>query len=274
MLVTYDRRYDCDDERLLKIYLCVLVTIHFCMSLVELSVVLISVRGTIANPAPRKKLHLALYVQAGFFVIEFIWDIVGVLWAFDPTIDCPSSHSILILARGILVWNLITSTLVGGYLIVRIGLCQLCCRNTPKRLRYEYERLDLSEGHTLSEVSSGALAQHHRQRRWQWRLEWLLHWMRLDQSRQNMFAEVSATLADAFTHFRGYVPSDVLAGMTLLAMEHQQLEVRKFILYCVHIMSTMGALSVLRLKRRLLSFSQLLQLVCTCLCASNTVRLI
>lgn len=228
MLVIYDRKYDCDDERLLKLYLCILVTIHFCVSLVELSVILISVRGTIANPAPRRKLHLALYVQAAFFVIEFIWDIVGVLWAFDPTIDCPSSHSILILARGILIWNLITSTLVGGYLIVRIGICRLCCRNTPKRLRYE--RLDLSssfEGHNPSEVSSDGLAQYRRQRRWQWRLEWLLCWMRLDQSQQNMFAEVSATLADAFAHFRGYVPSDVLAGMTLLALEHEQLEVFK-----------------------------------------------
>lgn len=242
MLVTYDRKYDCDDERLLKIYLCILVTIHFCMSLVELSVILISVRGTIANPAPRRKLRLALYVQAAFFVIEFIWDIVGVLWAFDPTIDCPSSHSILILARGILVWNLLTSTLVGGYLIVRIGLCQLCCRNTPKRLRYE--RLDLSSsfgGYALSEVSSSTegLARHRRQRRWQWRLEWLLRWMRLDQSRRNMFADVSATLADAFAHFRGYVPSDVLAGMTLLALEHQQLEVKKK--WCVVIFHSAGS---------------------------------
>ena len=225
-LVVYDRDYDCDDERLLKIYLCVLVTIHFSLSLVELSILLISARGTIANPAPRRKLYIALYIQVAFFVVEYAWDVVGVLWAFDPSMDCPTSHTILILVRGILIWNLITSSLVGIYLIVRIGFCQLCCRTPPRRLRYEELGHSVSYGgRTLSEISSGGLVQHRRHRHWQWRLEWLLHWMRLDQRQQSVFSDVSATLADAFTHFRGYVPSDVLAGITLLAMEHHQMEV-------------------------------------------------
>lgn len=220
VILDYDKDYHCDDEKLLKVYLAVLVGAHFCMALVELSVVQISARGTIANPAPRKNLYVALYVQSVFFLLEFIWDIVGVLWAFDPTIDCPSSHSIVILARVILVWNLISSITIGSYMIVRIGICRLCCRRPPKKLRYESLAPSMSfGGRVLSALSTSSLNQHHRQRGWQWRLQCLFCCMKLRDHQKTVFSEVSATLADVFTYLRGYVPSDIIAGMAVLAME-------------------------------------------------------
>ena len=219
-MLTYDKGYSCDDEKLLKAYLSVLVGAHFCMCLIELSVVLISARGTIANPAPRKRLPIALYVQSIFFVLEFAWDIVGVLWAFDSTIDCPSSHSILILTRAILVWNLISSIVIGSYMILRIGLCRLCCRHPPKKLRYESLAPSMSfGGRILSALSSSSLNQHSRQRRWQWKLQCLFCCMKLRDHQKTVFSEVSTTLADVFTYLRGYVPSDIIAGMAVLAME-------------------------------------------------------
>ena len=220
VMLNYDRDYHCDDERLLRTYLAVLIGAHFSMCLIEISVVLISARGTIANPAPRKRLPIALYVQSIVFILEFVWDIVGVLWAFDPTIDCSSSHSVLILARVILVWNLISSIVIGSYMIMRIGICRLCCRRPPKKLRYESLAPSMSfGGRILSALSTSSLNQHHRQRQWQWRLQCLFCCMKLRDHQKSVFSEVSTTLADVFTYLRGYVPSDIIAGMAVLAME-------------------------------------------------------
>lgn len=122
VLLNYDRSYFCHDEKLLKIYLFVLTSIHLLMVLVEMTIVVTSSMGTIANPEPRKNIHIPLYIQMVLFTFEFAWDIIGVIWAFDPTIDCHRSHSVLILSRCILIWNLFTSSTVGFYLIFRIGI--------------------------------------------------------------------------------------------------------------------------------------------------------
>ncbi len=228
VVLTYDRQYTCDDEQMLKVYLYVLIGIHISMCLIELSVVMTSARGTIADPGPRGGLRIALYVQTAFFVLEVAWDIVGVLWAFDPTIDCPSSHSLLKLVRGILIWNLISSLAIGSYLFLRIGVCRLPCFNRPGgRLRYERLAPVVSfGGRRLSTASSSGLARHHRQRRWQWRIQCACCCLNLGEGvQQTLFSEVSATLADAFTYFRGYVPSDVLAGMVLLSMDQKAAQV-------------------------------------------------
>lgn len=49
--------------------------------------------------------------------------------------------------------------------------------------------------------------------------------MRLNENQQTAFADVSSTLADAFAFFRGYVPSDIIAGIALLTMEDNKGEV-------------------------------------------------
>ena len=121
VMMTYDQSYFCHDEKLLKTYLFVLASMHLLMVMVEMAIAVVSSMGTIANPEPRKSIHIPLYIQMALFIFEFAWDIVGVLWAFDPSIDCHRSHSVLILCRTILVWNLLTSSLVGFYLIIRIG---------------------------------------------------------------------------------------------------------------------------------------------------------
>ena len=96
------------------------------MVMVEMTITVTSSMGTIANPEPRRNIHIPLYIQMALFVFEFAWDIIGVVWAFDPSIDCHRSHSVLILCRTILIWNLFTSCVVGFYLIFRIGMITLC----------------------------------------------------------------------------------------------------------------------------------------------------
>ncbi len=119
--MTYDRSYECNDDHLLKIYLFILSGFHVVAAIVEVSIVVLSASGTIAKPDPRRSICIPLYILTGIFVLEFAWDIVGVIWAFDPAIDCHRSHSVLILARAVLVWNFIGSISFGSYLILKIG---------------------------------------------------------------------------------------------------------------------------------------------------------
>ena len=121
IFLTYNNSYHCNDENLLKIYLFVLTGIHICLVIVEVVIVMISARGTISNSEPRKNIHIPLYIQLALFVLAFAWDVVGVVWIFDPSIDCHKSHSVLLLARSILIWNMMMSTSVGMYLFLRIG---------------------------------------------------------------------------------------------------------------------------------------------------------
>ncbi len=242
-MLTYDSSYKCHDDKLLKVYLFVLAFLHVIAAMVEVSIVFISSSGTIANSQPRKKISIPIYILTGIGTLEFAWDIVGVLWAFDPTIDCHKSHQVLLLTRGVLVWNFIGSVTVGLYLIMRIGkapqhillanltiflpigICRVpcsCCCNPNKKLRYERLQPDTTYGgRRLSRASSETLVHHKRQRNWQWRVQCMFCCLKLRDGQKTAFADVAATLADAFNQFRGYVPSDIAAGLALYAFHRK-----------------------------------------------------
>ena len=224
ILNTYDRDYRCEDEKLLRLYLCILTGVHIAMCLIEVVTISISARGTMADPSPRKNISKVLYVEAGIFTVKFAWDVVGVLWAFDPSIDCPDSHPILILARCVLLWNLFASVAMALYAILRIAVCRLPCVGPRLSDTDRHRRLgrDLSHAssHGLLALSSEELRKHRqRDSAWKWRMQLLCCCMRLAENQRNVFAEIGTVMADSFTFFRGYVPSDVAAGIALMAME-------------------------------------------------------
>lgn len=107
------------------------------------------------------------------------------------------------------------------------------CYDLPSKMRYEQfpPQETYGDARRLSSLSSGGMIQHKRQRLWQWRLQRIFWWMNLEDSQQNVFADVSSTLADAFAYFRGYVPSDIVAGIALLAME----ESKEVFYFCVQL---------------------------------------
>ena len=182
--------------------------------------IIISAQGTIANPEPRRHIQWILYIQLILLVVEVAWDLVGAVWTFDPSIKCSPFSHLLIFTRFILIWNITTTFIIFTYLLIRIGLCQIICRFPPKKLRYEKSKPSTTySGRRLSRLSSYWLNQHRRQRKWQWILQCLFCCHRFKNEQRNVFKEVSATLSDAFTKFRGYVLSDVLAGMSLLTLK-------------------------------------------------------
>ena len=223
ILNIYDQDYKCDDEKLLRVYLCILTGVHIAMCLVEVVTISISARGTMANPTPRKNIPIAIYVEACVFVFKFAWDVVGVLWAFDPSIDCHASHPILVLARLVLLWNLFTSVGMAFYAFIRIAVCRLPCMG-PVAKKHKQLATDLSsESHGLLALSSKELRKHrHRDRTWKWRIECLCCCTRLREGQRNVYVDIGTVMADSFTYFRGYVPSDVAAGIALMAMEQSE----------------------------------------------------
>ncbi len=121
VLCFFENTRECQDEKLLKMYLIVLGVFHVILLIYELIIVIISSRGTIAKPGPRKCLPVFFCCQILVFMMKFIWDIVGVLWAFNPLIDCPSLHKILLFTRGVLLWNFGISVMHGLIFLTFIG---------------------------------------------------------------------------------------------------------------------------------------------------------
>lgn len=230
VLVFFSNISNCGELWLLKVYLFVLLALHSAMGVVELSGLIVSARGTIANPSPRRHIHIVLYVLTACFIVECSWDIVGFLWAFDPDLECSKQHNLLIFVRCLLVWNTCTSVAATGYMFIRIGVINCCCM--PKRMRFEEVAPSESYGgRRLSRLGSDAVKQHMQRRRWQWRLQSLLCCLHLKPYQQSVFTEVAVTLADVFRKFRGYVPSDLAAGLALLSLKEQSQ--RKVCVWCI-----------------------------------------
>ena len=121
-------------------------------------------------------------------------------------------------------------------------MCRLPCVGSRETSKHRKLARDLSSAssHGLLALSSEELRKHRqRDRAWQWRVEWLCCCMRVGENQRNVFAEIGTVMADSFTFFRGYVPSDVAAGIALMAMEQstentvRPLYVHMYILYVV-----------------------------------------
>jgi len=189
------------------------------MIIAEVTIAAVSARGTIANPLPRRHLPYFLYGKMLLFAFEVGWDMVGIIWAFDPALNCKSSNSLLALSRFLLIWNCIFTVIFTTYIIFKI-LCTKGCE-PPKRMKYEELKPSASfGGRRLSRLSSGSLARHAQRRLWQWRLHLMFCCMKLQKYQTSVFTEVSVALADACSNLRGYVPTDVAAGLAIISLEH------------------------------------------------------
>ena len=216
VLLDYDKEYKCDDEQLLRIYIVILMGIQAVVTFSNMIVVIVSSRGSIDDDRPRRCLPLVLYVQTALLVIHFGWDCVGIAWAFDPSIDCPSSHKVLILVRMVLIWNTASLVIGASYLVVRVGICGLCCHQVGRNYEQLHESTSLRR---LLRRDSISFTHDYCQRKWHWRLQQLCCCLALRGRQRTIFSEVSATLSEAFKIFDGYVISDIVAGMALVKMQ-------------------------------------------------------
>ena len=196
------------------------------MIIVELSGCIISSRGTIVNSTPRQHIYIILYVLLACFLVEMVWDVIGFVWAFDPNLQCYDKHILLIFIRCLLLWNSVVSVVTTTYLFIRIGVCKVFCM--PKKLKFEdLPPAESFGGRRLSKISSDSLKRHMHRRKWQWRMQTLFCCVQMREFQKSVFSDVSVTLSDAFKQFRGYVPSDIFAGLLLVSMSENNDQVRQ-----------------------------------------------
>lgn len=106
--------------------------------------------------------------------------------------------------------------------IIPEGLCRTltCCCNPDKKMWYEkHPPITSYEGVELTSLDADQTVRHHRQRVWQCRIQSCLSCLLCCKgTHSDIYVDVSATLSDMFTYFRGYVPTDILAGIALHAI--------------------------------------------------------
>ena len=220
---------NCTEMNLLKVYLIVVIALHIAMMIVELAGCVVSSRGTIVNPKPREHIYIILYVLLACFLVEIVWDIIGFVWAFDPNLECYQRHFLLTFIRCLLFWNAFASITATAFLFIRIGVCKILW--VPKKMKFEdVAPAESFGGRRLSKISSDSMKRHMHRRRWHWRLQALFCCVRIRDFQKSVFSEVSVTLSDAFRRFRGYVPSDLLAGLLLVSMEEEDCAIVRYTL--------------------------------------------
>ena len=211
--------YKCENEDILRFNLWFLTVFHIVMSLIEVATIYISAQGTIANPSPRKNINIVLYAEAIVFIVKFVLEIFCFLWAVDPSCDCPDSNMIVLLACYILVYNLITTVAIALY----VQICRLpCMRGDETRHKKLGEVKPTVSSHGLLALSSEKMKERRlRGRVWQTRIRWLCCCVRLRERNKSVYADIGRVMADSFTYLKGYVLSDLAAGMALMAMKQK-----------------------------------------------------
>lgn len=85
----------------------------------------------------------------------------------------------------------------------------------------KYVPVTTYDGEDLTSITRDHMTQHHRQRQWQCRLQCLCCLLG-EGGDPEVYADMSALLSESFSYFRGYVPSDIIAGIALHAMQYKQ----------------------------------------------------
>lgn len=155
--------YTCPDTMLLHIYyigfLCTMASIIFA----QLSIVIISARGTITNSRPRRHMNKFLFLRMLLVLVEVSWSIVGTVWIASISMEscspvvywtvvlnlgfCAIAVFFLLIVVAIVFdplsrvnQNDVTSKRnIIEYYINRLCCCFTCCLDSGKNNRKHYE---------------------------------------------------------------------------------------------------------------------------------------
>ena len=223
ILVSFSGKHRCYEQKLFKFYIFTLMYIQFVSCLIQLAIMLVSGTGTIANPRPRRFIKWIIYLHTVVFAIEFIWESVGIVWVFDPILSCATSHFVLRMTRFILLWNLFISLFTALYMFLRTSLQKYFCSKKPNPSQYKTVNRGRSfGGRKLSQISIDSQRRHERRTKWHWIIQTLLCCFSFQENQRAVIREVASTLCEAFDYYRGYVASDLAAGLLLLKKKHKK----------------------------------------------------
>ena len=211
LLAIFHEDLSCPDVHNLVILSYATVAIFIIILVTIFAIVIISARGTIANPAPRWPIPYLLYFRVALYVCQVLLLVTGTVFAFtdSTTSSCVNFEHTVLLLRLIMVSGLVVLMLLISLIMVYIDPCH-CYRARLNRHVKDYS--------LLNEDDDGV----HQMYRsvWEKRCNILCCITGQDEAHQSAYKELSTLFAQYFVDVN-LVPSDVAAGFVLL--QRQQL---------------------------------------------------
>uniref|UniRef100_A0A182IX48 Diacylglycerol lipase-alpha n=1 Tax=Anopheles atroparvus TaxID=41427 RepID=A0A182IX48_ANOAO len=200
-----------------------LILLAVCMCL-ELSICIISMRGSILDTDPRSSMQYLLYARLLLMLVDIAWLALGIIWLRDNYVTCPVEEPKEVVLAAIacnlfVILSMITTVWCtfdpAGRSWVKMKKYQRSMRESESRFNYK---------------RSGTRSRNWRQRKvirayqdsWDHRCRLLFCCMGNSDRSRNSFTDIARLLSDFFRDL-DVVPSDVVAGLVLLR-KFQKLE--------------------------------------------------
>ncbi|KAF7243033.1 Sn1-specific diacylglycerol lipase beta [Varanus komodoensis] len=207
-------RFNCAGGGLLHNYVLVLLILLVAIICVLVSIVYLSMQGTISNPGPRKSLPKLLYLRLALYLPELIWAVVGIIWVSDHGVNCERTMINAIYGTVIASWIIIIFTVVAIVIVFdplggrqRVYVVDTACRNLESS---QSEQLFYNVKKTATRV-------------WEKRIRLLCCCIVQNDDHRVAFTSI-AELFRAYFSDTDLVPSDVAAGLILLHQEQDMVE--------------------------------------------------
>ncbi|KAK9674916.1 Lipase (class 3), partial [Popillia japonica] len=246
-IVTFDCTIECV-KLLWEFILGYLVILAICM-VIEVCIIVVSLRGSILNTAPRSSMQYLLYIRLGVLLLDAGWLTAGIVWLVYFYVECPiekAKHTVL----GLIICN--------WCIIVSIIITVWCTYDTAGRswVKMKQYQRSIKDNESKFQYKRSGSTRNWRQRKvlrayqdsWQSRCRFLFCCMRPSDRNRNSFADIAKLLSDFFRDldvvpnsfadiakllsdfFRDLdvVPSDVIAGLILLR-KFQKIERRAIV---------------------------------------------
>ncbi|KAL3270811.1 hypothetical protein HHI36_021333 [Cryptolaemus montrouzieri] len=226
LLVHFDKKTEC--VLLLWGFIVGYLVILALSMVLEVTVAIIALRGTILDPEPRESMQYVLYLRVAVMLIEAGWLGAGVYWLVTYYKTCPiekAKESVLGLV--ICNWCLLLSVLItvwctydsAGRSWVKMKQYQKSMREMESK--YQYKRSNSTRNWRQRKVLRAY------QDSWQQRCKFLFCCYSGSDRNRNSFADIAKLLSDFFRDL-DVVPSDVVVGLVLLR-KFQKLERKNII---------------------------------------------
>ncbi|KAK6187867.1 hypothetical protein SNE40_005799 [Patella caerulea] len=191
--------FTCQDANLLKIYYIGLLIIQILNIIVAITIMVVSMKGTIAVSEPRSKMALLLYIKLGVLVPECVWVVLGTYWAYGYTYACPE----------ILVW-MVKGAVICSWIVGFIVLVVIFIIFDPMGEYHQKNRLAKRTPEGALEYQSDAA-----KKAWERRIKVICCCVANNQENRDAFIEISKLVADFFVDV-DLVPTDIAAGLILV----------------------------------------------------------
>ncbi|XP_059617635.1 diacylglycerol lipase-alpha isoform X3 [Phlebotomus argentipes] len=221
-LVQYDNSVRCIE--LMWLYKIGYAVVLIVSLLVEVTICVISMRGSILETSLRTSMNYWVYLKLFVILIEIAWLAMGIVWLKEFYMDCPIAEAKEVMF-GLIVCNFIVVFVIIGTI--------WCTFDTAGRSWVKMKKYQRSMKESESRFNyrrSGSRNRNWRQRKvirayqdsWDHRCRLLFCCMGSSERNRNSFTDIARLLSDFFRDL-DVVPSDVVAGLVLLR-KFQRLE--------------------------------------------------